>query len=103
MTKDAYWYVFLKSDQNYSGVIGDFDEYFYGKLSEKPFLKTYADFQNPADGWSKPSKTRLEESRNHAVVLLDENTVYSPAFRMTIPDSLKSRKNLYVKFKADYL
>jgi len=103
MTQDAYWYVFLKTGQNYEDVIGDFDEYFYGELSKEPFLKTTADYINTRTGWSKPGKTIRDDTRNHEVVLMDENAIYSPAFRFAFPDSLFGRKNLYVKFNLDYL
>ena len=102
MTKEAYWYVFLKSDKKYEGVIGDFDEYFYGKLSEKPFFKTRSDFQTPETGWSKPSHLIQVKGRKHRVAVFDENVIYSPAFTFKIPDSLKGRKNLYIKFNTDY-
>lgn len=103
MTKEAYWYVFLKSDNAYSGVIGDYDEYFYGTISEKPFLITQADLQNPKGVWSLPSKTILDENKNRQVVALDINAIFSPSFKIHMPDSLLGMKNLYVIFKTDYL
>ena len=84
-------------------MIGDFDEYFYGTISEKPFLYTRADFQNPTGGWSKPSKTLFDETKKHPVVFLSENSTYSPSFKIPIADTLLGKKNIYVIFKTEYL
>jgi len=102
MTKEAYWYVFLKADQKYENVIGDYDEYFYGELTKEPYLKSTADYINTVNGWSKPGKTIFDETREREVVMMGENSFYSPVFRYIFPDSVFGRKNLYVKFNLDY-
>lgn len=102
MTKDAYWYVFLKSDMEYAGVIGDHDEYYYGSLSEEPFFETHNDFSMNMPGWTSINNFSTEHYEGKQAVKMDTADIYSPTFEITIPDSLLGMKNIYTVFETGY-
>ena len=103
MTKEAYWYVFLKTDKKYRGVIGDEDEYFYGKMADKPFFKTAYQPGIKSEGWSNPSNVVALEGSPKKVVKMDSKNIYSPSFTYIVPQKLTGKDNLYVVFSAGYL
>ncbi len=103
MTKEAYRYVFLKTGSQYRDVIGDEDEYFYGKISDKPFFKTSYQPGTPAKGWSNPSNIIVMVDTKKTVVKMDSQHVYSPSFTYQVPEELTGKDNLYVVFSAEYL
>ncbi len=103
MTREAYWYVFLKTDAKYRHVIGDEDEYFYGRLSDEPFFETSFQPGTLSEGWSNPSNVSVPGGMQHPVVKMDNRHIYSPSFIFHVPDDLKGKNNLYVVFSSEYL
>ena len=101
MTREAYWYVFLKTDDIYRHVIGDEDEYFYGTLSGKPFFETRFEAGKETGGWSKPRTT--EKINGSTAVKLDAQNIFSPAYTFKDLKSLKGKDRLYAVLSAEYL
>jgi hypothetical protein len=101
MNKEAYWYVFLKSGQKYVGSVGDHDEYYYGYLSEKPFLSTgFSTDDKSKEGWTINSSLIVEQ--NQQSILLDAENIYSPTYAWRLPESLWGDSNIYLIFGVDY-
>ncbi|NOX84692.1 MAG: hypothetical protein GXO86_01810 [Chlorobi bacterium] len=103
MTRDAYWYIFLKTDSRYRHAIGDEDEYFYGELSGKPFFETAYQTGTFSEGWSTPSNVTVLEGMQQQVMKMDNHHIYSPSFTYQVPKELTGKDNLYVVFSAEYL
>jgi len=102
MTKDAYFYVFLKTDSKYSGSISGGPEYYYGTLDTKPFLTSLNDFEKNYNGWKSLGQTETQIAHYGKLAAeLSKDKVYSPSFKWKIPDSLQGRNNLYVKLEAE--
>ncbi len=102
MTREAYWYVFLKTGSKYRHVIGDEDEYFYGTLSGQPFFESSFQPGKVSKGWTSPSNVVVLDGMQHPVVKMDSHHVYSPSFTYHVPEGLAGKGNLYVVFKAQY-
>lgn len=102
MTKEAYWYVFLKTGNKYRHVIGDENEYFYGKLSDKPFFESSFQPGNISKEWTNPSKVIVLEGMQKPVVKMDSIHIYSPSFTYPVPEELVGKDNLYVVFSSEY-
>ncbi len=103
MDKDSYWYVFLKGGKDYKYVIGDCDESFYGKLNEKPFLKTKYTTDGTAKNWSDaPRKIKDPVGSGKTVYVLNKRFLYSPTYVQNIDNSLRNKHNIYVKFYASF-
>ncbi len=103
MDRQAYWYVFLKGGKDYKYVIGDCDESFYGKLSEKPFLITKYTTDGTAKNWSDaPRKIKDPVGSGKTVYVLNKRFMYSPTYVQKVDDSLRNKPNIYVKFDASY-
>jgi len=89
MSSDAYFYVFLKTDKNYSGSISGGPEYYYGKLEDKPFYFEFNDFENEYPNWTKlwDAETKQVFTGNKSV-RFGNRKIYSPSLNWIIPDSL---------------
>ncbi len=104
MTKEAYWYVFLKTDRSYSGVVSETEEYYNGVLDDVPFFNTYNSIDSYPPQWKIPHNADSAICNSGSVsVRLTPESVYCPSFRMAIPDTLAGYDNIYVKFSAEYL
>lgn len=102
MNREAYWYIFLKSGDEFVGAVADQDEYFYGKLLEKTFFKTLYSVDNDANNWSSAAKKfDLNQTGNLSAMLNSEN-IFSPSFTYQIEPDLIGRNNLYIIFNVEY-
>lgn len=101
MNRDAYWYVFLKTDDTYKNSVSYTDEYFYGKLSESPFLTTTLTLEKASEGWAV-NRGITKEKDSLIVSHLDATNLFSPTYHYLIPEEWEASKNLYVIFNADY-
>lgn len=103
MNKSAYWYIFLKTDDQYRHVVGDEDEYFYGKLSDHPFFETRFQEDSVKPGWSLPGHLETLPGEKEKVVKLEATTVYSPSYTYVIPREMVGSDTLYAFLDAVYL
>ncbi|PLX05106.1 MAG: hypothetical protein C0595_00750, partial [Marinilabiliales bacterium] len=104
MNMKAYFKVFLKTSQNYEGLISGGPEYYYGNLAEYPFYSKHNNFEIAGNNLSNTNN--LIKGKSHSgdySLKFDENNFYGGAYEFFIPDSLKGRKNLYLKFSSFYL
>jgi hypothetical protein len=105
MNKTNYKYVFLKSGSQYQNIISSQEESFYGTLSDKPFLSVGNDLEKEYKNWNiirnNISDTAFEGKYSFR---MDSNNIYSPAFILTVPDSMKEfhSENIYIQFKTLY-
>jgi len=100
MSKEAYWKIFLRSSDEYAGIIAGGDESFYGQLDESPFFISLNDLESDYLNWSNPDKSDKESHSGSFASQLDKTQIYSPSFSYKIPDKLIHKKNLYVTFSA---
>jgi len=103
MTRDAYWYIFLKSDPAYRGVIAGGDEYFYGELAKTPFDTTLNSIDRLPVNWSLNEKSVVYAPEiNSLAIEQNEEFIYSPSFLFDIPDGFTEDSTVYVRFKLHY-
>ncbi len=103
MTKQAYWYVFLKSDPVYRGVVAGGDEYFYGELAETPFDTTINTIDRLPVNWSLNEKSVIYAAGiNSLAIEQNEEFIYSPSFLFDIPDGFTEDSTVYVRFRLRY-
>lgn len=103
MTQEAYWYVFLKTNCSYSGVISGGSEYYNGTIDKKPYFSSKNSIDSFSNNWNKSSCIDSTYSLSDKSVKLNTNCIYSPAFQRKLNDSLIGYKNIYIKFYTDYL
>ena len=94
MNKEAYFKVFLKTSDKYSGIIGGDAEYYYGHLETQPFLHKEFNFNL--------LKFENQQTTSNESLRFNDNRLYGPAFQWQIPDSLTGHKNLYVSIKSKF-
>lgn len=101
MSKEAYSYVFLKTDSKYSDSISGGPESYFGKLSDVAFYSEINDFEKDYPNWAKlwNAETKEVYSGNKSVRLSSEK-IYSPSFSWIIPDSLINKRNIYLKIES---
>jgi len=103
MSKNGYWYVFLKTDRKYKQAIAGGDETYYGKLNEKPFFTTHNQIENFDEGWTIPQNFNNKVASSDSLsVTQNYNSNYSPSFKIYISDTLTGYNNIYVRFKTSY-
>lgn len=102
MNKKAYWKVFLKTSDDYVGIIAADDESYYGIFNKQPLFETMNNIEGVYPGWTNPER-HMQEAYAYSgkySAQLNETLIYSPSFTYNIPDSIIGKKNLYVFFKA---
>ena len=100
MNKEAYWKVFLKTSDEYVGIIAATDESYYGTLSKYPFFETINDMEGTYPAWAIAKNRSEENFSGKYSAQLNNTVIYSPSFSYKIPESLISKKNLYVFFET---
>lgn len=101
MNMTAYFKVFLKTSAKYKGLISGGPEYYYGKLSEYPFYSKHNNFEVIGNNNSNNLIKGISHSGDYSIKF-NENNFYGGAYELIIPDSLRGRKNLYLKFSSYY-
>ncbi|HEY9115610.1 MAG TPA: hypothetical protein VIN10_13000 [Bacteroidales bacterium] len=102
MNQEAYWYVFLKTGENYESAISGQYEYYYGELAENEFFESLNTIEVTPQGWSAAQiPAKLDETEN-IIAEMNSEAVFSPTFHYKIPAELVGKRNLYVIFSADY-
>ncbi len=98
MNKQAYNYVFLRSDKSLKHIVSATDESFYGVLQTTPFFETNTNLEGNLNGW----KTNLlvETENESTAAKLTETMHYGPSFEYQIPDSFK--ENVYIYFESKF-
>ncbi len=103
MSKNSYWYVFLKTDKKYKNAISGGDESYYGSLSTTPFFSTTNQVSSFDTGWttsnSKYNKVSFSDSLS---VIQTPEQIYSPTFQFQISDTLIGYNNIFARFNTNY-
>ena len=103
MNKQAYRYLFLKTSDKYRNVVAPADEFFYGKLSEKPLLISTNDFEGSTERWSKAGNIAVSKFRQEDHCLkMDDKTAFSSSFQFTADEQMAD-KRLYLIIKSEVL
>ena len=100
MNREAYGKVFLKTSDEYVGIIAAADESYYGILNEIPFFETMNDMEDIYPGWTIAKNRSEENFSGKYSAQLNNTIIYSPSFSYKIPELLIGKKNLYVFFEA---
>jgi hypothetical protein len=103
MNREAYWYIFLRTSENYENVIAGQDEYYYGKLSDKPFFETFYPFDSVRENWSNGQLNNTVQPAGKQFAILNTENPFSPDYTYPIPPSLKGSRNVYIVFETKYL
>lgn len=100
MNREAYQKVFLKTSDEYVGIIAAADESYYGILNETPLFETMNDMEGIYPGWTNAKNPGKKTFSGQNSAQLNDTIIYSPSFSYRIPESLVSKRNLYVFFEA---
>jgi hypothetical protein len=104
MNLKNYCYTFLKTGNQYQDVIGDTDEYFYGKLDSNPLIIAVHDCEPELQEWIELQPATDEKSYSGDFSLkMDTTTAFSYGYPLQVNDSLRWRNDLYVIFSARVL
>lgn len=103
MSREAYWFVFLKTGKEYESAVSEKYEYFYGKLSENEFFNSeYTIDENNPEWTAARLPVSLGQNRN-VCAELNAEVAFSPTLEFEIGEKMASMNNIYVKFSADYM
>jgi hypothetical protein len=102
MNKEAYWFVFMKTGEEYENVISEQYEYYYGELANEAFFESKNSIGQEVRGWSQASITAEIQETKNLCSELNKEAIYSPSFTFIFPPELIGKKNIYVIFGADY-
>lgn len=102
MNREAYWYVFLKTGEQYESAISGQYEYYYGKLAENAFFESSNSIDEPTQGWSTAQIPKTLDETGNTCAEMNAEAVFSPTFHYRIPPELIGKRNLYVIFSTDY-
>jgi len=103
MNRQAYWYVFLKTGEEYESAISGNYEYYYGELKEPEFFKSDNSIDVTAQDWSQAQIPVTMDETGNICAEMNSEAVYSPTFKYAITPELIGKNNIYVTFGADYL
>ncbi len=103
MTKDKYWYVFLKTADEYKGVLGGQPESYYGSLDNYKVESFFLDMEQHSEPWNLSGITlALDAFSGRQVAQMNEQFEYSPTLVLA-GDRLREIKNpIYVKATVSY-
>jgi hypothetical protein len=97
MTKDKYWYVFLKSDKTYRNVLGSFPEPVYSGMDETPMFHYFNDMEGPSNLWTsngvQPSQAAFS---GRYLSEMSQSNIYSPTLILEGEQLIHTPKELYV-------
>ncbi len=102
MTREAYRYLFLKTSDGYRNVVAPADEYYYGKLSEKPLLDSENNFEGKVAGWSVGGSliTNPGKPADHCLKM-DSITEFSSSFQFDVDKPMVNKK-LYLILRCRF-
>lgn len=97
MTKEKYWYVFLKTDTSYSGILGSFPEPVYAKINEKKALNYYNDMESPSKLWTSNGIQVSDQAYSGRFVAeMSQSNIYSPTLNLTSDQLFETATELYI-------
>jgi hypothetical protein len=101
MDYNSYRYTFLKTDDACINSIGDADESYFGSLDTNPVITAFQDFEMDRPGWIKLKDASDGNAfSGHRLYAFDSTTVFSYGYSLEIPDNLRERNDLYVRFSV---
>ena len=103
MSRQAYWYTFLKTSSQYRNMLGSDKEYVFGSLAEDPIADAPNDFERDYPEWIKLHEADTGKAHSGNYLLeLDASQAYSFGYPLLIDDTLLGRDDLYVDFSVYY-
>jgi hypothetical protein len=103
MTKEKYWYVFLKTSEGYRGVLGGFPETYHGNLEEYEVARYFLDMEERTEPWSLSGLAMaLDAFSGRTVAQMNEQTEYSPTLILEGSHLRETSAPVYVKASLSY-
>lgn len=97
MTKEKYWYVFLKTAPAYRNVLGAFPEPVFRGMDETPLLSYFNDMESPSNLWTSNGVQESKESYSgHYLSEMSQSNIYSPTLVLEGSQLIETTKEVYV-------
>lgn len=103
MTKEKYWYVFLKTDTSYRGVLGSFPEPVFPGFDEASSINFFNDMEGPSNLWtSNGVQASAEAFSGRYLAELSQSNIYSPTLVLMNENLFETETELYVTVNLMY-
>jgi hypothetical protein len=103
MTKEKYWYVFLKADPSYRGILGSFPEPIFSGFNESLSINYFNDMEGPSNLWtSNGVQTSKESFSGRYLAEMSQSNIYSPTLVLMNENLIKTESELYVTVNLMY-
>lgn len=103
MTKEKYWYVFLKTGTSYRGVLGSFPEPVFPGIDEASSINFFNDMEGPSNLWtSNGVQTSSEAFSGRYVAELSQSNIYSPTLVLMGENLFTTDSELYITVNLMY-
>ncbi|MDP2237119.1 MAG: hypothetical protein Q8J88_11865 [Bacteroidales bacterium] len=103
MTKEKYWYVFLKADPSYRGILGSFPEPIFSGFNDSLSINYFNDMEGPSNLWtSNGVQTSKEAFSGRYLAEMSQSNVYSPTLVLMNENLIKTESELYVTVNLMY-
>ncbi len=99
MNKEKYWFVFLKTGNEYKNIFGGIDEESYKRIKEIPLAGYFNDFEEENDNWILNSINNVGDTAYSGtkVANFDILTEYNAGIKINSDSSLIKAKNVFIK------
>lgn len=97
MSKEKYWYVFLRTDPQYRNIFGSYPEPIYAALSDSESTTYHNDMEVPSNIWT--SNGIIQDSKAYSGVYLAElnqSNIYSPTLVLSGEQITSTAAEVYV-------
>lgn len=103
MTKEKYWYVFLRTGEPYKNVLGGFPEAYYGSLDKHDRQSYFLNMEERAVPWSFSGiAVALDAFSGKQVAQLNKELQYSPTLILEGDNLRKSEQPIYTKVQVSF-
>jgi hypothetical protein len=103
MSKDKYWYVFLKTSPSYKNVLGGFPEPYYGSLERYERQNYFLDMEKRAVPWSFSGIAVAQDSfSGKQLAQLNNKLQYSPTLILEGENLRTASEPIYVQVQVSF-
>jgi hypothetical protein len=103
MTKDKYWYVFLKTSESYKNVLGGFPEAYYGSLDKHERQNYFLNMEERAVPWSFSGiAVALDAFSGKQLAQLNDQLQYSPTLILEGDYLRHTNQPIYTKVQVSF-
>jgi hypothetical protein len=97
MSKEKYWYVFLRTDPQYRDIFGSYPEPIYAALSESESTTYHNDMEVPSNIWTSNGILQSSNAYSGAYLAeLNQSNIYSPTLVLSGEQLTTTAAEVYV-------